>query len=67
MYFSIENPPITLFSEAIAADEKLSHLAGRFLKVNGVGPCLAWTVLAYCPDLAEFTPKGFAKMCGLAR
>lgn len=50
--------------EAIRSDERMSGLASRFQEVNGVGPGLTRIILAYCPDIGEFTEKGIAKMCG---
>ncbi len=51
---------------AIAEDDRMRGLAERFLAVKGVGPCLVRAVLAYCPDIGEFTDGGIAKMCGSA-
>lgn len=52
--------------EAIAEDDRMRGLAARFQAVKGVGPCLTRAVLAYCPDIGEFTDGGIAKMCGSA-
>lgn len=49
---------------AIASDDRMRELASRFQTVKGVGPCLTRIVLAYCPDIGEFTDGGIAKMCG---
>lgn len=51
---------------AIAEDGRMRGLAARFQAVKGVGPCLTRAVLAYCPDIGEFTDGGIAKMCGSA-
>ena len=42
----------------------MRKLASRFQTVKGVGPCLTCVMLAYCPDIGEFTDGGIAKMCG---
>ena len=49
--------------KAIADDERMKALSGRFLKVKSIGPCLVRTVFAYCPDIGEFNSKSIAKMC----
>jgi len=52
--------------KAIAEDERMRNLAVRFQEVKGVGPCTARAMLAYCPDIGEFSDKSIAKMCGNA-
>jgi len=51
---------------AIASDERLRELDGRFREVKGVGPCLSRMMLAQCPDIGDFNSKSVAKMCGNA-
>ena len=50
----------------IASDPEMKELDRRFQAIKGVGPCLSRIVLAQCPDIGDFTPKGFAKLCGTA-
>jgi len=52
--------------EAIAGDGRMRGLSRRFQEVKGVGPCLARTILAHCPDVGAFSEKSIAKMCGNA-
>ena len=49
---------------AIESDPRMKDLSRRFQEVKGVGPCLTWAILAYCPDIGEFNEKSIAKMCG---
>jgi len=53
-------------ADAIRSDEKMNALAMRFEQVVGVGRVLISTMLSSCPDIGSFTPKGIAKMAGVA-
>jgi len=53
-------------AEAIRSDGRMDALARRFSSVVGIGPVLVSTMLASCPDIGSFTPKGIAKMAGVA-
>ena len=46
--------------------EKMNALATRFKQIVGVGHVLIATMLSSCPDIGSFTPKGIAKMAGVA-
>ena len=47
--------------KAIADDERMKALSGRFLKVKSIGPCLVRTVFAYCPDIGTIRHKAKPK------
>ncbi len=53
-------------ADAIRSDEKMDALATRFEQIVGVGHVLIATMLSSCPDVGSFTPKGIAKMAGVA-
>ncbi len=53
-------------ADAIRSDEKMNALATRFKQIVGVGHVLIATMLSSCPDIGSFTPKGIAKMAGVA-
>ena len=53
-------------NKAIAEDDRMRDLSERFQMTKGVGPSTTWSVLAYCPDIGEFSDRSIAKYSGCA-
>lgn len=52
--------------DATRSDERMGAPAARFEQIVGVGHVPISTMPSSCPDIGSFTPKGIAKMAGVA-